>query len=115
MHAGRTQVLQAELDRFVDIVSRDMNPERIVLFGSFAHGEVHEWSDLDLVVIAETDLPFLKRQKRVIHAVRPTVSLDFFVYTPSEWDYMKSTQPFMRDEIDAKGKVVYERRVAAMG
>ncbi len=42
MHAGRTQVLQAELDRFVDIVSRDMNPERIVLFGSFAHGEVHE-------------------------------------------------------------------------
>jgi predicted nucleotidyltransferase len=50
MHAGRTQVLQAELDRFVDIVSRDMNPERIVLFGSFAHGEVHEWSDLDIVV-----------------------------------------------------------------
>jgi len=57
MHEGRAQVLQAELDRFVDIVSREMNPERIVLFGSFTHGEVHEWSDLDLVVVMETDLP----------------------------------------------------------
>lgn len=115
MHEKRAQLLRAELERFVDIVSRELNPERIVLFGSFAHGEVHEWSDLDLVVIAETELPFLERQKRVMHSVRPAVSMDFFVYTPSEWDYMTSTQPFMRDEIAAKGRTVYERRRAAMG
>ncbi len=115
MHEERARVLRAELDRFVDIVSRELDPERIVLFGSFAHGEAHEWSDLDLVVVAETELLFLERQKRVMHSVRPTVSIDFFVYTPSEWDYMTRTQPFMRDEIAAKGKIVYERRRAAVG
>lgn len=115
MHEERAQLLRVELDRFVDIVSREMSPERIVLFGSFAQGDVHEWSDLDLVVVTETELPFMERQRLVIHRVRPIVTVDFFVYTPSEWEYMKSTQPFIRDEIDAKGKVVYERCSAAMG
>lgn len=43
------------------------------------------------------------------------MSMDFFVYTPSEWEQMKNTQPFMRDEVDAKGKVVYERGSATVG
>jgi len=115
MHEERARALRSELERFVSIVSTEMNPERIVLFGSLAHGDVHEWSDLDLVVVLETDLPFLERQRRVIHRVCPAISVDFFVYTPKEWEYLKKTQPFIRDEIDAKGRVVYERGVAAVG
>lgn len=106
MHEGRAQVLQAELDRFVDIVSRDMNPERIVLFGSFAHGEVHEWSDLDLVVVMETDLSFLNRLRTIRRRVHPQVTTDLFVYTPDEWERLRVASPFIRDEIDAKGRVL---------
>ena len=111
----RAQVLQSELDRFIRIVCEQMQPERVVLFGSLAHGRVHEWSDLDLVVIADTDLPFLERLRQVVRRVCPKVTMDLFVYTPAEWVLLKQSRPFIRDEVDAKGKVVYERPGAAVG
>ncbi len=115
MHEGRAQVLQAELDRFVDIVAHEMNPERIILFGSFTHGEVHEWSDLDLVVVMETDLPFLNRLRTIRRRVHPQVTTDLFVYTPDEWEQLRVASPFIRDEIDAKGRVLYEQPRTAVG
>jgi predicted nucleotidyltransferase len=105
----RAQTLAAELDRFVQIVVEHLRPERIIVFGSFASGQVGEWSDLDVVVVAETDLPFLERLKQVILLVRPTVGMDIVVYTPEEWEYLKTSRLFVREEIAKKGKVVYER------
>jgi hypothetical protein len=37
--------------RFVNAVAREFNPERVVLFGSYARGEATEDSDVDLLVI----------------------------------------------------------------
>ena len=54
----RRAQLTSELRRFIAIVTVQMQPERIILFGSFATGHIKEWSDLDLVVVAHTDLPF---------------------------------------------------------
>jgi predicted nucleotidyltransferase len=87
-----------------------MEPERIILFGSLASGQVHEWSDLDLAVIAETDLPFFERLRHITEWVRPTVGMDVLVYTPAEWAHLVANRRFVRDEIAAKGKVVYDRR-----
>lgn len=101
--------LQAELDRFVTIVVEQMQPERIVLFGSFAQGRVHEWSDLDIAVVAPTELPFYERLDRVFRNVQPRVGLDLLVYTPEEWDELRATRPFIQEEIVAKGRVLYER------
>ena len=111
----RAQQLTSELDRFVQVVVESMSPERIILFGSFANGPIHEWSDLDLVVVAETDLPFYKRLKQVYMQVRPTVGMDVIVYTPDEWESLKASRIFVREEIAEKGKVVYERGCAVVG
>ena len=35
--------------------------KRALVFGSVARGEANEWSDLDIVVIAETDKAFFER------------------------------------------------------
>ena len=56
----RRRLLQAELDRLVEVVAEQIQPERVVLFGSFAQGRVHEWSDLDVAVVAQTALPFVE-------------------------------------------------------
>lgn len=111
----RAQQLADELNRFVRVVVEHMRPERIILFGSFANGQIHEWSDLDLVVVAETDLPFYKRLKQVYMQVRPTVGMDVIVYTPAEWEQLKTSRLFVREEIAEKGRVVYERGCAAVG
>ncbi|MGI8827172.1 MAG: nucleotidyltransferase domain-containing protein [Chloroflexota bacterium] len=97
------------------IVSAEMDPERIIVFGSGASGEIGEWSDLDVVVVMETELPYLQRSKVILRLVSPKVTLDLFVYRPEEWDEIRRTRPFIRHEMDAKGTVVYERRGAHVG
>ncbi len=111
----RRAKLLSELDRFIEVVVPALQPERIIVFGSYATGQVHEWSDLDLVVIAETDLSFQQRLKLVYGQVRPRVGMDIIVYTPREWQRLSEKRMFVREEIAEKGKVVYERRRAAVG
>jgi uncharacterized protein len=65
--AARANLLRQELARFIEIVTQQMQPERIILFGSFAAGQIGEWSDLDLIVIAQTDLPFYERIKHILY------------------------------------------------
>lgn len=110
----RARQLATELDRFIQIVVEHMQPERIILFGSFASGRIDEWSDLDLVVVAQTDLPFYDRLKQVILLVRSTVGMDVVVYTPDEWEHLKASRMFVREEIAHKGKAVYERGKPAL-
>ena len=107
--AARATLLRQELARFIEIVTQQMHPESIILFGSLATGHVGEWSDLDLVVIANTDLPFYARIKHVLQSVRPRAGMDVLIYTPAEWAEMVSERSFIRDEIRDKGQVVYAR------
>src|SRR3989304_827900 len=55
----RNTLLENELGRFLPLLQRHYRPYKIILFGSLAAGQVGEWSDLDLVIVAETDKRFL--------------------------------------------------------
>jgi uncharacterized protein len=61
----RQQKLNQALEDILDVLKTLYRPEKVILFGSFAEGEVQEWSDIDLVIIKETTLPFLQRLKEV--------------------------------------------------
>jgi predicted nucleotidyltransferase len=107
-----SKLLDAELKRFIEVASEELDAEKVIIFGSFARGRaegIHEWTDLDLVVATETSLPFPQRIKRLLEVVRPKVGADVFVYTPDEWEFMKSQRPFIKEEVLKKGRVVYER------
>lgn len=79
------------------------------MFGSLATGDIHEWSDLDLVVVGDSPLPFLSRTKEILSQFRPKVGMDILVYTPQEWEMLSRERQFVEREIMAKGKVVYDR------
>jgi len=94
-----------------EILIREYQPEKLILFGSVAQGDIHEWSDLDLVVIKKTDKPLLERIEEVLRLIRPKVGLDVLVYTPEEVeDLVGERRVFVLDEIIYKGAVAYERR-----
>ena len=61
--------------------------KRAVAFGSYARGVADAWSDLDLVIVMETDLPRLERGRLLddLYDTLP-VSLDILVYTPAEFE-----------------------------
>lgn len=106
----RKNNLEAELKRISsEIVSR-YKPEKIILFGSLASGDVKETSDMDLVVIKETNKRFWDRQKELASLVRPKLACDIFVYTPKEWkESLSGKSKFAADEIKGRGRVIYEK------
>jgi len=106
---ARQALLEQELQRFIPLLTEHLKPARILLFGSFAQGATSAWSDIDLVIIQETDQRFLERIKTVIQLLRPQVGVDILIYTPAEFAQLVQERPFVRDEIVAKGRVLYER------
>jgi len=79
----RKEILEKELKRIVDVIIKGYLPEKIILFGSLAGGHVHEWSDIDMVVVKDTPKRFLDRIEEVLFMVYPKVGFNIVVYTPS--------------------------------
>lgn len=82
------------------------NPEKIILFGSYAAGRAKDDSDVDLVVIKDTREPFHERQKKVRLLIRTTTPLDIFVFTPQEFEKAQSNNLFIK-EVAETGKLIY--------
>lgn len=107
MNERRFQRLDANLTRILDALTSHYAPEQVIVFGSFASGEVTETSDLDLLIVKQTDKPFFDRIREVLKICDYDVGVDFLVYTPKELQEAAENNLFVRDEILAKGKVVY--------
>jgi predicted nucleotidyltransferase len=114
MNTERYKKLTAALEHIMHVLTTQYQPEKVILFGSLAEGTVGEWSDIDLVIIKDTSLPFLQRLKEVALLCRVSVSVDFLVYTPNEFAQMiADNNPLIVKEILQKGKVLYEYEPAA--
>jgi predicted nucleotidyltransferase len=87
-----------------------IQPEKVVLFGSYADGTATPQSDVDLLVIMESDLRRDQRQEAISQALRPRrVPVDILAYTPVEVQQcMENPASFVR-HILKTGKVVYDR------
>ncbi|MDP2936282.1 MAG: nucleotidyltransferase domain-containing protein [Dehalococcoidia bacterium] len=108
--AQRKAQLEEELARVVEVLVRVYQPTRIILFGSLAQDAVHEWSDIDLAVIKETDKRFLDRIGEVLELIQSTVGVEVSVYTPRELGHMVADgNRFVVEEILGRGRVVFER------
>ena len=92
-----------------EIVDR-FSPERIIIFGSYASGKPTPDSDLDLLVVMDTELPRHKRSVPITLAFRPMpCAMDILVYTPEEVVEWNGTVNHIITEVFNSGKVVYER------
>lgn len=101
--------LNDELTRFVEMVVREFNPHKIILFGSMAEGKPRLWSDIDIVVVRETDKNFIDRGLEIINQFKTMIGIDLLVYTPDEFKQLCAERLFFQQEIIAKGKILYER------
>lgn len=105
----RKHILEEELKRIVGLLIKGYSPDKIILFGSLATDNIHKWSDIDLLIIKETDKRFLDRLHEVHLMSRPRVGINFIVYTPNELRKMlDENRYFLVKEILGKGRVLYE-------
>ena len=107
--AIRRQMLRRELKRWLPLLIDNLQPEKILLFGSMADKRLNEWSDIDLVIIHQTSLSFYRRIKQVLQLLHPQVGVDLLIYTPDEFAKLSQERRFFRDEILDTGKVLYAR------
>ena len=102
---------QAYLRRAIRRIVRHVGPDRIILFGSYASGNSHEGSDLDLLIVARSHKHPFDREQEVDELLwdRP-VAMDILVRTPGEIAaYRRRFQPFW-EEILEEGKTLYAAR-----
>jgi len=100
-------------EKILEIVGRiasGYNPDRIILFGSYATGNQNEDSDLDILVIKESDLPRPERTVQVRKLLYGSmVPIDLIVYTPKEIEESKDNRFSFVFEVLTTGKTWYER------
>jgi predicted nucleotidyltransferase len=105
------QVTEALLEEIVRRIVEVAAPEKIVLFGSHGRGDSHLRSDLDILVIKESDEPRYRRSIPLFSALSDImVPMDILVYTPEEiHDWSNVRQAFHTTAI-REGRVLYERK-----
>lgn len=104
------RVTEALLQEMVQRIVQAVDPERIILFGSYASGQPHTESDLDLLVIMPSDRPRWQRSLPIYDALRGwLIPKDVIVYTPEEVEaWSEVPQAFVTTAI-RKGRVLYEK------
>lgn len=99
-------------DKISEIVNKIVsfyNPAQIILFGSYAKGNPNEDSDLDLIIIKNTELPKQKRGREIRkYLYGSLVPMDIKVYTPDEFNNdITNPYSFIYEAIK-NSKILYE-------
>lgn len=99
------------VDKVVKAIVDDVNPRMIVIFGSVAKRTARKDSDLDIMVVMDTDRGFGHRNfpiQEALHKRRIHVDRDIFVVTPQEFSEGVDDEYSLVHEAYTTGVVAYE-------
>ena len=107
MSDGGQKRLQDTLGRILAALETRYQPEEVILFG-VASEEIAEGSALKLLIVKDTEKGFFGRIREVVSICEyDDIEVEFLVYTPQELKDAAVVNTFVRNEILAKGRVVY--------
>lgn len=93
-------------------IGLQFNPHKVILFGSYAHGNPRPDSDIDLLVVIPLDARPLRQAARILKSIYERfhiASIDLILKSPEEIPLRyEGRDPIVRDALD-RGKVLYER------
>ncbi len=103
-----------QINLLKDVIVQTMQPEKIYLFGSYAHGVPNESSDLDILIeVEKSDLPKAKRNLEVWSEMDKYKQLcfpkDIFVFTTEEMNEWKDLKNSFINNALYQSKMLYER------
>ena len=95
-------------------IAEKFQPDKIILFGSYAYGQPHEWSDVDLLVVMPARNQ-IDQSIRIIRALEAPFSLDLIVRTPKRLQRDWEDGDWFLREVLEKGTVLYEKTDGEVG
>ena len=104
----RKRIPRKAINQVVKQIVEKFKPQKIILFGSYAKGNPHPESDVDMLVVMDTQLREVQQAIQICQQIEYRFGLDLIVHTPKYLaERMKMGDWFLRDVIK-EGKVIYE-------
>lgn len=100
--------------RFARQVAERFQPDKIILFGSYAYGTPHDNSDVDILVIMPARNE-LDQAVRIRWTVEHNFPLDLIVRTPKNMKWRLEEGDWFLREIVSRGKILYEKTHSRVG
>ncbi len=98
-----------QIDSVVNKIAVNYQPEQILIFGSYAQDTANDNSDLDLLIIKDSDLPQDKRNFEVRKLLKGVmIPVDILVYTPKEIELYKNEKFTFLNHALKTTKIVYD-------
>ena len=89
-------------------IAERFQPRQVILFGSYAYGHPTPDSDVDYLVVMETEEPPLHAAARIAASMDHPFPLDILVYTPMALQAALDRQSTFAQEVADKGIILYE-------
>lgn len=103
---NNSELIASVKDRIVS----QLHPELLLLFGSRARGDERNESDIDLLLVMESDCKPVERTIAVRRVLRGIpVGKDIVVYTPKEFKLWKGASLSLVSRALNEGTVLYQR------
>ncbi len=108
------QRIEGKAMKLIKVITKKIqdnyNPEKIILFGSYAYGKPKKDSDIDLLIIKKTNARHIDRSTKVREILQEEnrlIAIEPLVYTPEEINQrLKIEDDFIKNIIN-DGKVLY--------
>ena len=103
------KVIEEKIKEVTEKIIKEFQPEKIILFGSWAWGTPHEDSDVDLFIVKESNKKRWEREydlrmKLIGNKFPP---MDLLIYTPEEMEQRIRIEDLFIQDILKNGKLVY--------
>ena len=105
-------IAQKQIEKIIEIIVDKYEPEKVILFGSYAYGHPHSDSDLDLLIVKNTNLPRHKRAREIRKHLWGLTDIpkDIIIYTQKEIDDWADVKEAFITSVVKKGKILYENK-----
>ena len=105
------EISNEKIQEVADKIVKEFQPEKIILFGSYAWGKPNEDSDVDLFIVKESYKGKLDRERELRRRLfgYDFPPMDLLVYTPKELKKRLGIKDIFISLIINNGKVLYER------
>jgi len=91
-----SKALFTRIRDFVSFLKKELPVRDVYLYGSFAKNEIHEGSDIDLLIIGDFKERFVDRIGKILDLT--DLPIEPLVYTPKEFEELRQSEnPFIAE------------------
>ena len=97
---------------------QQIDPYKIILFGSAASGKLHEDSDIDIIVVLNNEtipqdydekMKLKLSVRRALREINKQVPIDTLTYTKKEYELILNNKNSFFQEVDLTSRTIYEK------